>query len=89
MNERHKPNPRMEIIKDGAYRVISNVPVDEQKVVTNAEGESLEYERDKDYPAPPQYNTRSAAAASPVTGRSVMERMQPEGAQSVDAYFGQ
>ena len=46
---------QIEIIKDGPYLVKGGLPLSEQLIVTNAEGESLEYKEGKKYPAQPQY----------------------------------
>ena len=46
---------KIEVLKDGPYLVSGGVPLSEQHIVTNAEGESLDYREGKKYPARPQY----------------------------------
>lgn len=50
-----KKNPatdaRIQITKDGPYLVSGGLPLSEQRIVTNAEGESLDYQEGKPYPA--------------------------------------
>jgi CDGSH-type Zn-finger protein len=46
---------QIEIAKDGPYLVKGGLPLSEQLIVTNAEGESLDYAEGKKYPAQPQY----------------------------------
>ncbi len=46
---------KIEITKDGPYLVSGGLPLSEQWIVTNAEGESLDYREGKKYPAQPQY----------------------------------
>src|ERR1035438_10204552 len=48
-------NTQIEITKDGPYLVKGGLPLNEQLIVTNAEGESLEYKEGKKYPSQPQY----------------------------------
>jgi len=50
-----QPDARIEVTKDGPYLVSGDLPLSEQWIVTNAEGESLEYREGKKYPAQPQY----------------------------------
>jgi len=45
VNQKQRPSPKIEIIKDGPYRVSGGLPLSEQWIVTNAEGESLERTR--------------------------------------------
>lgn len=46
---------KIEVTKDGPYIVSGDLPLAEQWIVTNAEGESIEYRKGKTYPAQPQY----------------------------------
>ncbi len=55
MNETKQPNGQIAIMKDGPYLVSGNLPLSEQWIVTNKEGESLDYRQGKTYPAQPQY----------------------------------
>ena len=47
---------KIEILKDGPYLVSGGLPLSEQHIVTNEEGESLDYREGKKYPAPAQYS---------------------------------
>ena len=49
------PTANIQITKDGPYLVNGAVPLCEQHIVTNAEGESLDYRDGKKYPAQQQY----------------------------------
>ncbi len=55
MKNSEHPNARIEITKDGPYLVKGSLPLSEQWIVTNAEGDSLDYREGKKYPVPPQY----------------------------------
>ena len=55
MNESHRPSPKIDIVADGPYSVSGGLPLCEQWIVTNAEGESLDYRDGKKYPLQPQY----------------------------------
>ena len=46
---------KIEITQDGPYLVSGGLPLSEQWIVTNAEGDSLDYEEKKKYPPAPQY----------------------------------
>lgn len=46
---------KIQVTKDGPYLVIGEIPLSEQSIVTNAEGESVDYRETKKYPAPKQY----------------------------------
>jgi CDGSH-type Zn-finger protein len=46
---------KIEITKDGPYLVSGGLPLSEQHIVTNAEGDSLDYREGKKFPAPAQY----------------------------------
>ena len=50
-----QPTANIEIKKDGPYIVSAAVPLNEQHIVTNAEGESLDYREGKKYPPQGQY----------------------------------
>ena len=55
MKESEHPRGKIEITKDGPYFVSGGLPLCEQWIVTNAEGESLDYREGKKYPAQPHY----------------------------------
>jgi CDGSH-type Zn-finger protein len=46
---------KIEILKDGPYLVSGGLPLSEQHVVTNEEGDSLDYREGKKYPEQAQY----------------------------------
>src|SRR6516162_6738579 len=46
---------KIEVLKNGPYLVSGGLPLSEQHIVTNAEGESLDYREGKKYPAQTQY----------------------------------
>ena len=46
---------KIEILKDGPYLVSGGLPLSEQHIVTNEEGDSLDYREGKNYPAQAQY----------------------------------
>ncbi|MEP6754987.1 MAG: CDGSH iron-sulfur domain-containing protein [Chthonomonadales bacterium] len=46
---------KIEVTKDGPYIVTGGVPISEQWIVTNAEGDSLDYREGEKYPTEPQY----------------------------------
>ena len=46
---------KIEVLKNGPYLVSGDLPLSEQWIVTNKEGESLDYREGKKYPAQPQY----------------------------------
>jgi CDGSH-type Zn-finger protein len=46
---------KIEVLKDGPYLVSGGLPLSEQHIVTNAEGESLDYRAGKEYPRLAQY----------------------------------
>lgn len=51
-----KPDePTIQVTKDGPYVVNGALPLSEQRIVTNAEGESLDYREGKEYPEQQQY----------------------------------
>lgn len=55
MKKNEHPNAKIQITKDGPYLVSGGLPLSEQWIVTNAEGDSLEYREEKKYPAQAQY----------------------------------
>jgi CDGSH-type Zn-finger protein len=55
MKTNQTPTVKIEIRKDGPYLVSGGVPLSEQHIVTNAEGESLDYREGKRFPAQPEY----------------------------------
>ena len=55
MKEHEQANAKIQVSKDGPYLVSGGLPLSEQWIVTNAEGESLEYREGKKYPAQSQY----------------------------------
>ncbi|HUD84426.1 MAG TPA: CDGSH iron-sulfur domain-containing protein [Candidatus Saccharimonadales bacterium] len=55
MNQKHGPSAKIEIVKDGPYLVSGSLPLGEQWIVTNTEGESLEYKDGKKYPTAAKY----------------------------------
>jgi CDGSH-type Zn-finger protein len=54
MTKRAHPQARIEVTKDGPYLVTGSLPLSEQRIVTNAKGESLDYEESRQYPEQPQ-----------------------------------
>jgi CDGSH-type Zn-finger protein len=55
METNEQPNARIQITKDGPYLVSGALPLAEQWIVTNTEGESLGYREGKKYPPQQQY----------------------------------
>jgi len=55
MNGGEQEKVKIEILKDGPYLVSGGLPLSEQHIVTNEEGESLDYREGKKYPAQAQY----------------------------------
>ena len=55
MNGSEQEKVKIEILKDGPYLVSGGLPLSEQHIVTNAEGESLDYREGRNYPAQAQY----------------------------------
>ena len=55
MNKNGQPNMKIEVTKDGPYLVSGSLPLSEQWIATNAEGESLDYREGKKFPAQEQY----------------------------------
>jgi CDGSH-type Zn-finger protein len=50
-----QPKTAIEITKDGPYLVRGNLPLIEQWIVTNSDGDSLEYREGRKYPVQQQY----------------------------------
>ena len=56
MTKKHESlDVKIEVTKDGPYLVSGDLPLSEQAIVTNAEGDSLDYREEKKYPAQKQY----------------------------------
>jgi len=55
MKKSEQRSAKIQVTKDGPYLVSGSLPLSEQWIVTNAEGESLDYREGKKYPAQPQY----------------------------------
>ena len=55
MSQGHEPSAQIEVRKNGPYLVSGGLPLSEQRIITNAEGESLDYQEGTSYPTPPDY----------------------------------
>jgi CDGSH-type Zn-finger protein len=55
MKKDAQTHPKIEVTKDGPYLVSGNLPLSEQWIVTNEEGDSLDYREGKKFPAQAQY----------------------------------
>lgn len=55
MNRSETTTGKIQVLKDGPYLVSGGLPLREQLIVTNEEGESLDYREGKKYPAQAQY----------------------------------
>jgi CDGSH-type Zn-finger protein len=55
MKKDAQTNPKIQVTKDGPYLVSGNLPLSEQWIVTNDEGDSLDYREGKKFPAQAQY----------------------------------
>jgi CDGSH-type Zn-finger protein len=55
MKKNEQPNAKIEISRDGPYLVTGGLPLSEQWIVTNADGDSLDYREGKKHPSPQQY----------------------------------
>ena len=56
MNSNHPSGPKIEVTRDGPYHVSGSLPISEQRIVTNAGGESLDYREGKVFDTPPHYD---------------------------------
>jgi len=55
VSQKRQPNPLIEVTKDGPYQVSGNLPLSDQWIVTNVQGESLDYREGERYPTAPEY----------------------------------
>jgi CDGSH-type Zn-finger protein len=55
MERSENENGTIKVLQDGPYLVSGGLPLSEQHIVTNAEGESLDYREGKSYPQQAQY----------------------------------
>jgi CDGSH-type Zn-finger protein len=55
VSQEQQPSPQIVVSENGPYLVSGNLPLNEQWIVTNAQGESLDYREGESYPAPPEY----------------------------------
>jgi CDGSH-type Zn-finger protein len=55
MKKNAQTHPKIEVTKDGPYLVSGSLPLSEQWIVTNDEGDSLDYREGKKFPAQAQY----------------------------------
>jgi len=55
MNEKQRPSPQIVVCANGPYLVSGGLPLSEQLIVINTQGESLDYEEGKSYEAAPDY----------------------------------
>lgn len=55
MKKSAQPVVKIEVSKNGPYLVSGDLPLSEQWIVTNADGDSLEYREGKKFPASPSY----------------------------------
>lgn len=55
MNQEQEPGPQIVVSTNGSYLVSGGLPLSEQWIATNAEGESLDYKEGEVYPAAPEY----------------------------------
>ena len=55
MKKSAQTQPQIEVTQDGPYLVSGGLPLSEQWIVTNAEGDSLEYREGTVFPIQPQY----------------------------------
>jgi hypothetical protein len=65
MKKDAQSHPRIVVTKDGPYLVSGDLPLSEQWIVTNDEGDSLDYREGKKFPAQAQYARFVAAAILP------------------------
>ena len=55
MEKQTQTTAKIQVTENGPYLVSGGVPLTEQAIVTNAEGDSLNYKEGKKFPAQPQY----------------------------------
>ena len=55
MKKETTPDVKIEVTKNGPYLVSGGLPLSEQHIVTNAEGDSLDYREGKKHGVPAQY----------------------------------
>ncbi len=55
MSPEQEPRPQIDICKDGPYLVSGGLPLSDQSIVINDQGESLDYQEGKRYSTPPEY----------------------------------
>ena len=55
MEKKIPTTAKIQVTENGPYLVSGGVPLAEQAIVTNAEGDSLDYKEGKKFPAQPQY----------------------------------
>ncbi|HEY2864179.1 MAG TPA: CDGSH iron-sulfur domain-containing protein [Casimicrobiaceae bacterium] len=55
MNDEHSAAVRVQVSRDGPYRVSGNLPLGEHIIGANAAGESVEWRRGRDFPRQQQY----------------------------------
>jgi CDGSH-type Zn-finger protein len=55
MSDEQLPGPQIVIRKNGPYRVSGGLPLSEQWIATNSQGESLDYREGEIYSTPPEY----------------------------------
>ncbi len=55
MKNSEQSSAKIQVTKNGPYLVTGGLPLSEQRIVTNAQGESLEYREGKKFPAQAQY----------------------------------
>jgi CDGSH-type Zn-finger protein len=55
MEAKEHPDARIDITRDGPYLVSGGLPLSEQSIVTNAQGESIEYREKRKFPPQQEY----------------------------------
>jgi CDGSH-type Zn-finger protein len=55
MKKNEPSDAKIQITNNGPYLVSGGLPLSQQEIVTNAEGDSLDYKEGKKYPGQPQY----------------------------------
>ena len=85
MKKSEHPNAKIQITKDGPYLVSGSLPLSEQWIVTNAEGESLDYREGKKFPAQPQYALcRCGASANKPFCDGTHKKVQFDGTETAN-----